>query len=244
MNNWVIVLIAGMISTSVSFYTAVLRPQMQLNDLIPVVIGAGESYPSPRPGAALIGMHIYRESGCYYCHTRIVKPYQFGSDYERGWGKRRTVARDYIGDQPLLCGSLRLAPDLANIGLRNPENYSVPWRFSSTNNFDIERTARNMLILYDARLLNPDSIMPSYKQFFKTENSSNSVHSINAEGEFIFQDRRVIPLDDAKRLADYLSSLCAEHPLFEAPQPIEPSKKIMNTSVLTNIFKTTSEPLK
>ena len=44
-----------------------------------------------------------------------------GPDIERGWGLRGSVARDYLQDHPLMLGTLRLGPDLANIGQRKPD---------------------------------------------------------------------------------------------------------------------------
>ena len=74
----------------------------------------------------------------------------------RGWGVRRTVARDYIYEKPLLLGYMRFGPDLANIGTRkdkdNPDKYSAAWHY---------------LHLYDPELTSPGSIMPSYKFLFE-----------------------------------------------------------------------------
>jgi hypothetical protein len=44
-----------------------------------------------------------------------------GPDIARGWGKRRTVAEDYLFDYPVMLGSQRIGPDLANVGLRQPD---------------------------------------------------------------------------------------------------------------------------
>ena len=45
-----------------------------------------------------------------------------GSDIERGWGVRRTVAEDFITDATVMPGSQRVGPDLANVGARRPLN--------------------------------------------------------------------------------------------------------------------------
>ena len=43
----------------------------------------------------------------------------------RGWGKRRSVARDYLFiDRPML-GSLRIGPDLANVGTRQSKDVMI-----------------------------------------------------------------------------------------------------------------------
>ena len=44
-----------------------------------------------------------------------------GADLEHGWGVRRSVAEDFLYDDPVQLGSLRAGPDLANIGLRSPD---------------------------------------------------------------------------------------------------------------------------
>jgi cytochrome c oxidase cbb3-type subunit 2 len=62
------------------------------------------------------GREVYIREGCYYCHTQQVRDPQNSSDLERGWGMRRSVARDYIYENPPLLGSVRIGPDLANIG--------------------------------------------------------------------------------------------------------------------------------
>ena len=47
-----------------------------------------------------------------------------GFDVERGWGKRPSVARDYILQEHVLIGNTRVGPDLANLGLRG---HSLEW---------------------------------------------------------------------------------------------------------------------
>ncbi|MGC8743464.1 MAG: cbb3-type cytochrome c oxidase subunit II [Verrucomicrobiia bacterium] len=240
MNNWLAILIGAILFIFVSFYATVVVPSVQLTQTKPLSLGAGETYPSPRPGSALLGMDNYRSLGCYYCHTRMVKPYEFGSDYERGWGNRRSVARDYIGETSLLCGSIRLGADLMNIGSRNPEKYAVRWNFSTTNRTTqlIEKRARNLLILYNPRYLNPDSIMPSYNYLFDEENAAKNGTQTSIDGMFIFESKRVIPKNEAKHLADFLESMNFDQPLFEAPSPLAPSQIINKPTALTNVFRT------
>ena len=47
-------------------------------------------------------------------------PAGFGSDQERGWGDRQSVARDYIYQPRPQLGLSRIGPDLANLGDRKP----------------------------------------------------------------------------------------------------------------------------
>ena len=53
-----------------------------------------EVAPPAKPGTAEQGYHVYASSGCVYCHSQFVRDKNEGSDIDRVWGKRRTVARD------------------------------------------------------------------------------------------------------------------------------------------------------
>src|SRR5258708_39429309 len=106
-----------------------------------------------RPGMARQGEQIYRANGCFYCHTRQVRPRGFGTDVERGWGARagevQSVSQDYLYDRPVMLGSQRVGPDLANIGVRQPDAASL------------------LKHLYSPQLVTPGSVMPPYKFLFK-----------------------------------------------------------------------------
>ena len=41
------------------------------------------------------GAQVYASEGCIHCHSQQVRDIQYGEDQPRGWGVRRTVARDY-----------------------------------------------------------------------------------------------------------------------------------------------------
>ena len=65
----------------------------------------------------------------------------------RGWGKRRSVARDYLFvDRPML-GSLRIGPDLANVGTRQSKDVMIQrlfkrhrFLFEETNGLEDDNT--------------------------------------------------------------------------------------------------------
>ena len=42
-----------------------------------------------------------------------------GFDVERGWGKRPSMARDYIYQKHVMLGNTRIGPDLSNFGMRS-----------------------------------------------------------------------------------------------------------------------------
>jgi cytochrome c oxidase cbb3-type subunit II len=48
-----------------------------------------------------------------------------GADIARGWGMRHSVAEDFLWDNPVQIGSVRVGPDLANVGLR----YNADWEY-------------------------------------------------------------------------------------------------------------------
>src|SRR5437667_11579508 len=98
-----------------SFWGLLLVPQLQLGRGLQVTNSATLAlYPQPRGGSAKQGAEVYRSLGCVECHSQQMRG--LGVDLSRGWGPRKTVAQDYMGDYPVLLGSQRIGPDLANIG--------------------------------------------------------------------------------------------------------------------------------
>jgi cbb3-type cytochrome oxidase subunit 1 len=108
------------LSLSLSWMMCVALPILQFNALgqAPTTGSDSQLFPSSRPGLAQQGAEVYRANGCAACHTQLVRPAESGADLERGWGKRRSTARDFILDNPAMPGTLRLGPDLANVGSR------------------------------------------------------------------------------------------------------------------------------
>ena len=142
------------LAMAISWLAFVLEPQMQIGSLQQtntVAVGAMPvMYPVGLPGDADQGAEVYRANGCAACHTQQARPNGDGNDLARGWGRRRSVADDYIYDQPVMLGSQRVGPDLANAGLRMDANAVL---------------AR----LYNPRALlgNGASIMPPYPYLFE-----------------------------------------------------------------------------
>lgn len=126
-----------------------------------------------------------------------------GPDIERGWGVRRTVAEDFIWDYPVMLGSQRVGPDLANVGAR----------LSDVN--------LQLVHLYAPAAITPGSPMPAYKFLFERrkigrEPSPDALKFANAK--FAPADGyEIVPKPEAKALVAYLLSLRAETPLDEAP---------------------------
>jgi cytochrome c oxidase cbb3-type subunit II len=125
-----------------------------------------------------------------------------GVDITRGWGPRQTVAADYLYDDPVQLGSLRVGPDLSNISVREPD---LNWQ---------------LVHLYAPQSLVKDSAMPPFRFLFDLR-KINGVPSLDAlrfaKGFGPPAGYEVVPKPAAKELAAYLLSLKADVPLFEAP---------------------------
>ena len=162
----------------------------------------GEKYPTGRSGTAHSGQEIYRANGCASCHTMQVRTRGYGADLERGWGTRNTVLRDFIWDNHVFLGQTRIGPDLANVGARG---YSTPeW---------------HLIHLYNPRLMVPESLMPQYPYLFEERKISGqrSPDALALPPGTVREGYEVVPTREAKALVEYLMSLRAETPVFEAP---------------------------
>ncbi|MHB8519523.1 MAG: cbb3-type cytochrome c oxidase subunit II [Limisphaerales bacterium] len=181
----------------------VLMPQLQFGGEQPLKLeDTGQYYPLPRSGLALEGMQVYRADGCIYCHSQQVRPENFGVDIKRGWGKRRSVSRDYIYDKPVMLGTMRTGPDLANIGERQ---ISLDWHFQH---------------LYNPQITSKGSIMPPFPFLFEQHKIGRqpSPDALKLTGQFApGAGYEILPKPEARALVAYLLSLKSGVPLPEAP---------------------------
>ena len=163
MDRGMAIVVGALLSFTSSWLGLVLLPYWQMQGEQPYVQNpTDEPYPRPLSNPALAGVTIYQANGCLYCHTQQVRSESFGNwwedgqmktgaDIKRGWGLRRTVSRDYLHDRPILLGTMRTGPDLANVGARR---YSQAWHH---------------LHLLNPRAVNSWSIMPSFAFFYIRE---------------------------------------------------------------------------
>lgn len=121
-----------------------------------------------------------------------------GADISRGWGARQTVAQDYLFDNPVLLGSQRVGPDLANIGVRRDENW-------------------NLLHLYNPRVEVKNSTMPPFRFLFEKRKIKGKPSPDALNVDPVPAGFEIVPTTEAKALAAYLASLRADAPLFETP---------------------------
>jgi cytochrome c oxidase cbb3-type subunit 2 len=222
-------LFLGLFATMACSWTGfVLAPQMQLGGLtqtntVPVGDAVPQTYPLAQPGEAHAGAEIYRANGCAACHTEMVRPRDLGSDLERNWGVRRSLAEDYLFEQPVMLGSQRIGPDLANFGRR-----------SDTNGI--------YLRLYHPALITRGSVMPPYRFLFQTR----KIGLFPSPDALVLPDQdappagsEIVPRPQARALAAYLLSLRQDGYLFEAPPPPSPKTKAIPTNAIaTNAIPT------
>ena len=206
MNYGPLLFLGILLTLAGSWFGLVLTPNRQLGDLQPNVnTNTAAVYPQPLPGEAAQGREIYRSMGCNYCHTQQVRPDGFGSDIQRGWGKRRSVARDYIYQKPVMLGSSRTGPDLTNIGERQP---SYDWHLTH---------------LYNPQTTSKGSIMPPFSFLFEKRKigyEGPSTNALKLLGEFAVEPGfEVLPKPEAMQLVEYLRSLKTSVDLPEAPLP-------------------------
>jgi cytochrome c oxidase cbb3-type subunit I/II len=91
-----------------------------------------------------LGRGVYIREGCWYCHSQYVRPVA-GEDFR--WGPV-SEAGEYAYDQPHLFGTRRIGPDLTRIGGK----YDDDWHYAH---------------FWDPRMLQPESIMPSFPWLFE-----------------------------------------------------------------------------
>jgi hypothetical protein len=132
-----------------------------------------------------------------------VQVVALGADIRRGWGMRKSVAADYLYDEPVQLGNLRAGPDLSLVGVRDPD---ANWQLQH---------------LYAPRSIVKNSTMPAFRSLFLVREKAGEPGSPEAlvlPQEFApAADMEVVPTAEARELAAYLLSLKANAPLYEAP---------------------------
>lgn len=213
MNRGPLIFLGTFLTIAFSWFGLVFTPFMQFQGTDPVKQETGDMYPRPLEGAAAKGVKVYQAMGCVYCHSQQVRPKPYASDLDRGWGgigKRRTVPLDYIHDKPVLLGTMRTGPDLANIGYLS----------------DVVHQHKH---LYDPRYKLADSIMPAFRFLYEWVDESGVqadektladelTKLANEKEQAKNKGKKLVPSSDARALVAYLLSLKRDAPL-PAPKP-------------------------
>jgi cbb3-type cytochrome oxidase cytochrome c subunit len=179
--------------------------------------------------------------------TRLVP---VGPDISRGWGVARSVGTDFLYDNPVMLGSQRIGPDLANVGAwpRTPE-----WHLQH---------------LYDPTSLVPKSVMPPYRFLFEKRpkpfraagvtgavgtytgpaviagSRTNWVipDKLEFDGEIDLEPGyEIVPTEDARALVAYMMSLRADSPILERPLAGSPPLPDNSTEAASNQTSTTTD---
>lgn len=165
-------------------------------------------YPRQRSGVAYQGARVYAELGCFNCHTQQVRPADLGADLARKLAPRASVARDYIREARVMLGTVRVGNDLTDLGTR----------VSDLNELHLQ--------LYNARLVEPRSLMPSYAYLYEERTlklgaapSADALKlpdNLDAGLKAKLAGKEVVPTEKAKALVAYLASLKLNYSLPEA----------------------------
>lgn len=205
MNRMPVIIIGAFLTFLSSWIGLVAYPYLELGRFMPFTSEeTGDINPPPLSGMAVRGQRTYASAGCVYCHSQQVRQVGYGSDLERGWGARPTVARDYMRENPAFLGTMRTGPDLTNIGARQP---TAMWHHQH---------------LYQPGVVSPGSIMPSYRYLYRLQKieGQRSVNAIDLLPPDTPPDGyEVVPTYEAEALVAYLLSLNRNYPLPEAPEP-------------------------
>ena len=198
---------------ALSFLGLVLSSYIQLGGLTQITESLDEEgnpmegeplFPGKIPGVAQQGKTVYADLGCVYCHTQQVRRSDLGADIERNWGKRVTVARDYIMQDRALIGSLRIGPDLTTIGERQADaNWHHLLLYNPKTVFEGLATMPRYPFLYEVKEINV-APSPNALQF---ESGSRYAPKEGYE---------VVPTRRAEALVEYLLSLKLDYSLPEA----------------------------
>lgn len=199
MKSLPLILLGVFLTIAFSFTGIVITSQIQYGRIKPAAIEeGGDIYPQQPVGTAEQGKQVYIDLGCVYCHSQQVRMKGFGSDFERGWGDRQSVPRDYILQNRVLVGTMRTGPDLMNVGTRLSSN---DW---------------HMLHLYDPQITSKGSVMPPYRYLFKKQKKGvfpspdalNFPHTYEGRPE---EGYEIVPTDRAKALVAYLLKIGRAH---------------------------------
>jgi cytochrome c oxidase cbb3-type subunit 2 len=165
-------------------------------------------YPRRMTGVAEQGKRVYEAMGCLHCHSQQVRRKGFGTDYERTWGDRQSVARDYINQKRVMLGTSRTGPDLMTVGSRTP---SAEWHHQH---------------LYHPQSTSPGSIMPPYPFLYRKQPidpiKGPSPKALALSGRFAPEEGyEIVPTERAEALVAYLLSLKMDYTFPEASRVLQ-----------------------
>jgi len=119
MKNGPLLFIGLFAAFAISWAGFALGPTVQIGSVKPYFdVALDKAFPEAPTGIANRGRDVYRELGCIACHTQQVRREGYGADIERHWGARQSWSRDYLFEDPVQLGNMRVGPDLTTVGDR------------------------------------------------------------------------------------------------------------------------------
>ena len=224
MNNLLTFSFGVLLTLVVSWLAFIVGARSQFGDLEPTaevleengsIPPGAELFPKSMPGIAHQGAEEYVKLGCITCHTQQVRLFtkkgpkgkrivEAGLDVERGWGKRASMARDYVLQNHVMLGNTRIGPDLANVGHRG---FTDEWLHSHL--FDPQATVAGSIcppspFLYEIKDEASDGTIDvhAYRHDHSDHNSSES-------------SQHIFPTLRANKIVAYLQSLGQNYELPE-----------------------------
>jgi len=167
---------------------------------------------------SFVGRVTYVANGCFYCHTQQVRDPQYGPDLERGWGVRRSVARDYLYEDVPLLGSSRIGPDFANYGNGSWRNEPV----DDTKKPQVRNAAWIYRHMFAPKTIVNDSKCPPQPFLFERHEvgSAPSPDAVEVNGKFEY-----VPTAAMRDLAGYILGQSRSAAVPEAPIVIKKEEK-------------------
>lgn len=206
MNKFTLIFAGVFLTLASSWLGLAVYPALVLGHMEPLADEATGGYLPPSPsGLAVAGGRVYAANGCVYCHSQQVRTAPLSTDIVKGLGPRQTVPRDYLREKTTFLGTMRVGPDLTNIGVRQPD---ANWHHQH---------------LYEPVTVTDWSIMPSFRYLYRMRKiqgqpSEDAVKGLTGP-HAPKPGYEVIPTGEAKALVAYLLSLKRNYPLPEAPKP-------------------------
>lgn len=205
MNNLTLILAGVFSCLALSWGGVVLTSQVQLAGLAPAPTEEGGPLkPALAPGLAVIGKDVYVSQGCQACHTQQIRPAGLGSDTTRNWGKRPSVARDYVLQDRVVLGDHRIGPDLADVGSRLADD------------------AKLHLLLLAPDTAHAGSAKPGFAHLYEqvpADRARQPIRLPEGHPSAAAPGKEWVPTDRAIALVAYLRSLRADFASPEAPLP-------------------------
>jgi cytochrome c oxidase cbb3-type subunit 2 len=213
MNNLLTFSFGVLLTLVISWLAFIVGARSQFGNLEPTaevleengsIPPGAELFPKAMPGIANQGAEEYVKLGCISCHTQQVRLAEAGFDVERKWGKRPSVARDYVLQENVLLGNTRIGPDLANVGLRG---FTDDWLHSH---------------LFDPQATVPGSICPPSPFLYevKDEATDGTIevhdHAGDHDGHHESDEpSHIVPTLRAQKIVAYLQALGQNYELPE-----------------------------